>query len=249
MEKKQKRTILRVTIFVAVLIALFLIVYLPLYFSGVLENVTSVESFVEMVRSYGTRSYIILWFLEFIQVILGPVPSTIMTAATGIICPNGWYAYLLCITACLSAAVINFYLGRSLGRKIIVWMTSEETLNKWELRLTQSKYTYFLLMIFPFFPHDILCYVAGTTKISFKYFFTTNFITRSIELLIICFLGTGEIIPYSGWGIPVWIALIVTVIVLIILSLKYEEQINDFMERQSEKFFSKFKKNPDKKNK
>ena len=249
MEKKQSRTILRVTIFIAVLTALFLLVYLPLYFSGVLDNVTSVGSFVDMVRSYGTRSYIILWIMEFVQVLLGPVPSTIMTAATGIICPNGWYAYLLCITATLSAAVVNFYLGRSLGRKIIIWITSEETLDKWEKRLTQSKYTYFLLMIFPFFPHDILCYVAGTTKMSFRYFFTTNFITRSIELLIICFLGTGEIIPYSGWGIPVWIALIILVITLIILSLKYEEQINVFMERHGEKFFERLKRNKDKKNK
>jgi len=238
---KLKHAIVRITIIITVLICLFLIVYLPLKLNGYLDNVTSVSAFVDLINSFGNLAYLIFWLMEFTQVLLGPVPSTIMTAAGAMIFGT-FLAYVLCITACMSAAIINFYLGRWVGRKLIIWIASEESLNKMEVRLKNSKYTYFLMMLFPFFPHDILCYVAGTTKISFKYFLITNIITRSIELLLICYLGSGQVIPYSGWGIPVWIFIILFIISAIFLSLKYEDNINRFMEKTAKKIISKFKK-------
>lgn len=156
---KLKHAIVRITIIITVLICLFLIVYLPLKLNGYLDNVTSVSAFVDLINSFGNLAYLIFWLMEFTQVLLGPVPSTIMTAAGAMIFGT-FLAYVLCITACMSAAIINFYLGRWVGRKLIIWIASEESLNKMEVRLKNSKYTYFLMMLFPFFPHDILCYVA-----------------------------------------------------------------------------------------
>ena len=238
---KLKHAIVRTTIILIVLVGLFLVVYLPLKLNGYLDNITSVNSFVDLINSFGALAYLIFWFMEFAQVILGPVPSTIMTTAGAIIF-GPLLAYVLCITACLSAAIIDFFLGRWIGRKLIVWIASEESLNKMEIRLKNSKYTFFLMMLFPFFPHDILCYVAGTTKISFKYFLITNIITRSIELIVICSFGSGQIIPYTGWGIPVWILLIILIILSIFFSLKYEDSINKFMENFAKKIAIKFKK-------
>jgi len=240
---KQKviHAIVRTSIVIVALVCIFLSVYIPLKSNGYLDNVSSVSSFVDLIQSFGVLSYYIFWIMEFTQVFLGPVPSTIMTAAGAIIF-GPIFAYFLCITACMSAAVVDFFLGRWIGRKLIVWITSEESLNRIEIRLKSSKYTYFLMMLFPFFPHDILCYVAGTTKISFNYFFVTNIITRSIELMLICLFGSGQIIPYTGWGIPIWILLICLIIYSIYLSLKHEEQINDFMEKVAKKITSRFKK-------
>lgn len=236
-----KHAIVRTTIIVVALIGLFLVVYLPLKLNGHLDNVTSVDSFAKLINSFGALAYFIFWIMEFTQVFLGPIPSTIMTTAGAIIF-GPLLAYILCITACMSAAVLDFYLGRWIGRKLIVWIASEESLNRLEVRLKNSKYTYFLMMLFPFFPHDILCYVAGTTNISFKYFFFTNIITRSIELILICSFGSGQIIPYSGWGIPVWILLIALIIFSIYFSIKYEDKINEKMEKISTKITSLFKK-------
>jgi len=238
---KLKHAIVRTTIIITVLVCLFLVVYLPLKLNGYLDNITSVSAFADLINSFGPLAYLIFWLMEFTQVLLGPVPSTIMTAAGAIIF-GPLLAYVLCITACLSAAIINFFLGRWIGRKLIVWIASEESLNKMEIRLKNSKYTYFLMMLFPFFPHDILCYVAGTTKISFRYFLITNIITRSIELILICLLGSGQVIPYSGWGIPVWIFIILFIIASIYFSLKYEDNINKFMDSTAKKIVSKFKK-------
>ncbi|MFA6796587.1 MAG: hypothetical protein WCR63_03325 [Bacilli bacterium] len=60
--------------------------------------------------------------------------------------------------------------------------------------------------------------------------------------MLICLFGSGQIIPYTGWGIPIWILLIGLIIYSIYLSLKHEEQINDFMEKVAKKITSRFKK-------
>lgn len=238
---KIKHTVVRSLLILVVLVCLFLIVYLPLKLNGYLDDITSVSSLVDLINSFGTLAYLIFWLMQFTQVFLGPVPSTIMTAAGAIIF-GPLTAYFLCITACLTGAIVDFFLGKWLGRKLVVWISSEDSLKSIENRLQNSKYTYFLMMLFPFFPHDILCYIAGTTKIPFKYFLVTNIITRSIELFFLCYFGSGQIIPYTGWGIPVWIAIVIFIIFAVYSSIKHEEQINDFMEKTTEKIAAKFHK-------
>jgi uncharacterized membrane protein YdjX (TVP38/TMEM64 family) len=68
------------------------------------------------------------------------------------------------------------------------------------------------MMIFPFFPDDILCMVAGLIRVSFKFYIISILICRSISIALISFLGTGELIPFTGWGVPVWISFVVVVL-------------------------------------
>ena len=58
-----------------------------------------------------------------------------------------------------------------------------------------------------------------------------------------CYLGSGHLIPYHGWGLIVWAVIVVVVGVLLFLSFKYQKQIEDFLQR---KF--KSKKEPAKQN-
>ena len=49
------------------------------------------------------------------------------------------------------------------------------------------------------------------------------------------FLGSGTIIPFSGWGIPVWIVLVLFAIVCFYLSIRYQQQIENFIMKLSGK--------------
>ena len=51
-----------------------------------------------------------------------------------------------------------------------------------------------LMMIFPLFPDDILCLVAGVTNMSFPFFLWTNIISRAIGVAVTVYFGTGAII-------------------------------------------------------
>ena len=58
-----------------------------------------------------------------------------------------------------------------------------------------------------------------------------------------CFLGSGTLIPFSGWGIPVWIVLVLIVAVLFFVCFKYQPQIENYIEKLATKFSKKSKQN------
>ena len=75
---------------------------------------------------------------------------------------------------------------------------------------------------------------------SWTFFTITNLIARPAGIFMTCYLGSGQLIPYHGWGLIVWAVIIVVVGVLLFLSFKYRQQIENFLQT---KFKSK-KTNP-----
>lgn len=140
-------------------------------------------------------------------------------------------------------AVTAFFIGRCLGKKVIMWIVGEEDLEKWSTRLEGGKYTYFLMMLFPFFPDDILCFIVGTSDIKFRFFLITNLIARAIAIGATCFITSGSVIPFEGWGIIVLVILAIIVLTFLILSFKYEKNIDTFMKKMEIKISKIFNKN------
>jgi uncharacterized membrane protein YdjX (TVP38/TMEM64 family) len=121
-----------------------------------------------------------------------------------------WLTFIISLLAISIGSLLNFYIGRRFGKHIIIWIIGKDDAIKWGKKLSTGKYVFFLMMLFPIFPDDILCLVVGaTTSISYKFFIITNLITRPISLASTCFLGSGQLIPFSGWGIPIWILIFI----------------------------------------
>ena len=228
MKIETKQKIFKLIISVAILLVICLAIYLPLKLTGALNKITNADDLKNIIKSGGIYSYLIFFTLQFIQVTFLPLPAFV-TTAVGALIFGPWIAFIISLFAVLCGSMFAFFLGRKVGRPIINWIVGKETANKWEEKLSKGKYFFFLMMLFPFFPDDILCIVAGTTNISWKFFIITNLITRPINLLVICFVGSGQIIPYSGWGIPVWIVLIALMISAFIISIKYNEKIEKML--------------------
>ena len=85
------------------------------------------------------------------------------------------------------------------------------------------------------FPDDILCLVAGLTDMSWSFFMITNLIARPIGVFLTSFLGSGDFIPYSGWGLAVWAVILIVAGLAIFFSTKYQREIEGY-------FMKKFKK-------
>ena len=98
------------------------------------------------------------------------------------------------------------------------------------------------MMVFPMFPDDILCVVAGLTNMSFGFFLGTNLLARAIGIAFTVFLGSGTVIPYHGWGLIVWGVLILLIVGLFYLSVKYKTQIDMTLNKLTKRF-KKNKKN------
>lgn len=235
MKKENKIRLIKILIIVACIIALILAIYLPLRFSGILSRIDSAEELRELIASGGIYSYTIFFVLQFLQTTILPIPAIITTIAGSLVF-GPWITSLLSFVSIMLASIFSFFLGKKIGRKIVVWVAGEETTIKWQTKLEKGKYVFFLMMLFPVFPDDILCLLAGaTTTMSWKFFVITNLITRPISIITTCFFGSGYLIPFSGWGIPVWIVLIAIVSILFYLSIKYQSKIENFIEYISNK--------------
>ena len=237
-ETKQK--ILKTLLIVVIIAVVCLAIYLPLKLTGALEKIDSPEKLKEIILQAGAYSYILFFVLQFLQVTFLPLPAFVTTVA-GTLIFGPWIACAISLCAIFLGALFAFFLGKKIGRKVVVWVAGKEQADKWEKKLKRGNFVFFLMMLFPVFPDDILCIVAGTIGMSYKFFIITNIITRPIAIVTTCFLGSGTLIPFSGWGIPVWIVLVIIVAVLFFVCFKYQPQIENYIEQTAAKLSKKSK--------
>ena len=236
MTKKKKIT--RTLIIVGILAGIVAIGYLVLKLTGVLDLFDSAESLKELILSTGIWCRIVYMFIQFLQVTFLPIPAMITTIA-GTLIFGPWETVLMSIVAIMLGRIFAFWLGRKFGMPIVKWMVGEDDANKWSQVLGRGKYTYFLMLLFPLFPDDILCMIAGITTMSWKFYIIANAIAVVITNFAMCFFASGELVPFSGWGIPVWIVLGVLLVGAIIFSFKYKDKIEEFVYKLGEKFARK----------
>ena len=228
MNKETKQKIVKLLITIGIILLVCLAVYLPLQLTGTINKINSAEKLKEVILSGGAYSYLIYFAIQFLQVTFLPLPAFVTTVpGTWVFGP--WVAFGISFFAIMAGTIFAFFLGRKIGKPIINWIVGEKDAIKWNEKLEKGKFVFFLMMLFPFFPDDILCLLVGATNMSFKFFLVTNLISRPIGTACTCFLGSGILIPFSGWGIPVWIVLIALMGVAFYISWKYQKQIENFV--------------------
>ena len=142
---------------------------------------------------------------------------------------GSWIAFVLCFVGTLIGSLIAFSIGKLFGKKAVTWIVGKEQTTKWSTLLAEKGRVPFIVMqILPFFPDDVLCMVAGLSSMSYRFFIITMTLIKPIYIAFVCFLGTGELIPFSGWGIPVWIAIFALFGVMVYFYFKYQRKIDNF---------------------
>ena len=229
-ELSLKAKILR-TILVCVIIAGIVVLgYYILNWTGVWEKINSVEKLQNIILSWGFWGRFGFVMLSFLQVTFIPLPSTV-TIIAGTLIYGPLQASLLSLAGILLGSMLAFLLGKVFGRKLVVFMVGEKTCKKWVDFLTNAKYSFFIMMLLPIFPDDVLCLVAGLTNMSWTFFTLTNLIARPVGIFTVSYFGSGHLIPYHGWGLIVWAILIVLIIAVLVLAYKYQKQIENFLLR------------------
>ena len=232
------KKILHSTVVILAIIVFLATMYFILVWTGLWEKLNSVDKMRNFILDLGFWGRITFVFLQFLQVTFIPIPSTILTIAGSIIY-GPLQGGLLSLSGILLGSILAFYLGKTFGNKLVTFMVGEESCKKWVNFLSKARYTFFFMMLLPMFPDDVLCLVAGITSMSWTFFVLTNLITRPIGIFVTSYLGSGEIIPYHGWGLIVWGIILVAVGVLMWLVTKYDKRIENFFIR----LFKKNKKN------
>lgn len=223
--KTTRGKIMRTLLFLIILTIIFVLCYFILRWTGLWEKVNSIDKIRDIVARGGAFSFIIFIVFQILQTTVLQIPAMFVTIAGAVIFGR-WQAFLMSYIAIMIGSIIMFWIGRKAGRPFLYWLVGKETGEMWIKRLSNGKYLFFLMMLFPMFPDDILCVVAGITNMSFPFFFWTNLLARGLGTLCTVYLGSGAIIPYHGWGLVVWGILIVVMLVLFYLSVKFKSKID-----------------------
>lgn len=220
--------IMRASLFVLILVIIFVVAYFILKATGAWEKVNSIDKIRDIVQSGGMFSFLIFIIFQILQTTILQIPAIFVTVAGAVIFGR-WPAFIMSYIAVMIGSLIMFWVGRKAGRKFLNWMIGKDSSEKWIDRMSKGKYLFFLMMLFPMFPDDILCVVAGLTNMSFSFFFWTNVLARGIGIACTVFFGSGAIIPFHGWGLIVWGMIIILIAVLFYLSVKYKNKIDDII--------------------
>ncbi len=225
-----KKKVLHILIVLFCLAFFFGGIYLILTLTGLIEYVNSVEKIKSLILNMGFYGRSIFVLLQFLQVTFLPLPASMVVIA-GTLVYGPLEASLLSLSGILLGSTLAFYLGKTFGKKLVIFMAGRESCDKWVRFLDNGKYSYVIMMLLPFFPDDVLCLVAGVTNMSWMFFIVTQFLTRPVGIITTAYFSSGEIIPYHGWGLAVWGIIIVATIALIILTTKYKNKIEKFISK------------------
>ena len=196
-----------------------------LYATGFFQAAGSPEKLVAYIDRCTPWSHLAYFGIQLASVVIAPIPSNI-TAAAGAYLFGLWPSFLLTWGAVVLGSVIVFGLARLLGQGFACRFVGKKLSEKY-LDLIRRKRDVFLLLafLFPFFPDDLLCILAGLTDISFKRFFLLVVLARPWGLLVACMVGSATVaIPW--WGMALLGA---AGLAAFLLCMKYGDKIEELI--------------------
>lgn len=188
-----------------------------------------IDRLVEFIEGLGGWGYLVYFIIQVLQVVILPIPAVVCYVPGSLI----WgpvNATLIASAGVITGSVISYFIGKVCGKPAVVWIAGSENVEKYAPYLAKrGKVLFVIMQILPFFPDDILCMLAGLTGMNFAFFSVSIILIRPAIIATYCFLGSGTVIPFSGWGIAVWAAIFIVCIVLAVLSFKYQDKIENWL--------------------
>lgn len=194
-----------------------------LYSSGFFRAAGSLEGLRAYIDRFAPYSHLLFFLVQFLSVVLAPIPSNITAAAGGLLFGT-WPAFVITFGAVAAGSLLVFWLARALGRDFADRLVSRKLSEKYQ-DVLRTKAPVFLVLafLFPFFPDDMLCILAGLTNISFRRFAVIVLLTRPWGLLFASALGGSTL------ALPPWVMVPIGLggLALFLLGMKYGDKLEE----------------------
>jgi uncharacterized membrane protein YdjX (TVP38/TMEM64 family) len=174
-------------------------------------DLSSVEAFVASIQSLGNLGVFAYIAFLIVAIVIGPIPSTPMTVAAGMVWGPLSAAIYGVVGLCLGS-IAAYWIGRTLGRsavKVLMGKSIHFSKHRGEVYLG---WIVFVTHLLPVMPYDLVSYGAGISGLSFPIFALANLFGLIPNTLLLTHMGAAFTI---GW--PVAILLAVVFLALFIL--------------------------------
>ena len=224
----KKQSLYRLTVCTLIFIDICAAVFYALCATGMLGKINNVEGLREYISGAGSLAAIIYISFCFLQVILLPVPGSV-AVAVGVAMFGPLKCSIFSFIGIVTGSFVAFIVGRWIGYKAVCWIVGKDSIDKWLEKLKGKDYLILSIMfLLPMFPDDVLCFVAGLSSMSWKYYCIMISITRAISVVTTAY--SFELIPFTTWwGILIWGILAATIVLVFWLVIKYSDKIDRFL--------------------
>ena len=188
---------------------------------------SSQDQLQQYIKGYGILAPLVFIAIQILQVIIAPIPGNITTLASGAIF-GVFNGFIYGITGIIIGSIIAYWLARFLGKPLVVKLIGKNTYNKYaDTFIGRSFVVLLTVFLFPFFPDDALCLIAGVSNIKFGLFLILVIVGRSPSVLLTSYIGAG-VITLQLWQ---WILIAVISFTLIGLSFKFGSKIEKYFKK------------------
>lgn len=232
-----KKKILRIALMLSIFLLISLVSAVLLYLFGVIYIDDGIQINRDLFVYFSTTWYGCLVII-LAQVIITSLLSFVPGASMAFIMlletlyESSVVAFIVSFSGVMLSSLMMYILGRfggyNLGKKLI----GEEDCEKACELLNNKGLIYFpMMMMFPVFPDDALVMVAGTLKMSLKWFIPSIVIGRGIGVATIIF-GLS-IVPFDKFtSVWHWIGFIALCALLIVGVFFLANRFNKYMEKK-----------------
>lgn len=196
-----------------VILAVFFLYYLGTEISeSHILSQTNLEAFIKKAGIFSWLAFLILIIVS----VLGPLPSSLVVLVGGYIF-NPFFALGLTLIGETIGATGNFYIGRKLGKKILMkkFPKVKKMIEKYGNHLTPLNI--FLLGIIPVGTSNVTGYVAGMTKMSYKKYIQAWMMGIMLLNTAISFLGYSAKIQ----SLPLTAGIVIFAIIISAIMKRY----------------------------
>lgn len=192
------------------------------------------DQLVEIMHGMGIWAPFFYILLQIVQIVVAPIPGQIVGGVGGFL--FGHWGILWTAIGSFIGFWLVFLIARRFGRPLLEKIFKKSVIDKFDFIINAKGAAFILFAVFllPGFPDDIICYIAGLTKLSIRRLMAIAILGRLPVIVVTNFIGTG--LSENNIGLVAALS-IVGVIILGIFAWKREAIIKLMKrgERKSQK--------------
>ncbi|MCR5627813.1 MAG: TVP38/TMEM64 family protein [Lachnospiraceae bacterium] len=177
------------------------------------------EAIRKWVAETGIWSYLGFFLIVVLQVSTIVIPGGVTQIATG-------YAFgavkgiLICALGSVGGSMINYFIGKRFGVKLVELFVSEETMKKLDFSKSRKKRVLmFALYVLPGAPKDVMSYFAGVANVGWWKWMLLTFFGRFPSAILSVY--SGDALQGGNYKAAI-IAIIIMIVLGIIGKLVYD---------------------------
>lgn len=146
----------------------------------------SIETFREFIAGFGIWAPLIFLLIQIVQVIIPILPGAIGCIA-GVIIFGPWMGILYNYIGICIGSIMVFSLSRRYGQQFVKGIIQEKSYEKyigWVDRGKKFDTMFAFAIFFPLAPDDLLCYIAGLTKMKLRKFVVIILLGKPLSIAL-----------------------------------------------------------------